>query len=417
MKTILNIFVPLCFIIFSPQISNGQILKKLSKKASDRVAREAENRVERRINKKIDKELDRAEDKIDGKKNEEGSDQENQQNENQTDSGENGTDEKDIKTSGPNIVWNRYDFVPGDEVLFEDGPSASEEIGEFPSRWDLTRGSSEIIEVDGTKVIGFPQGGTIVPFLENSKEDYLPEIFTVEFDAHFQPGRSEPVSLFLYDEKNQGRSGNTRILFGVNGASINNSIKKYPNKDIYGDELGGWRHFSVAFTKGKLKVYVEDIRLHNIPHYTGKPTGITLNMGGSKNIQYIKNFRIAKGGVKYYDSVLSEGKIVINGIKFDTNQSTLKPESMGPINNIYKLMQEKPELNFSVEGHTDSDGGDETNMTLSKARGKVVMDKLIELGVSIERLKSNGFGESKPIEDNGSAEGKANNRRVEFVKF
>jgi len=136
-----------------------------------------------------------------------------------------------------------------------------------------------------------------------------------------------------------------------------------------------------------------------------------------KDIQYIKNFRIAKGGVKYYDRVLSEGKIIVNGIKFDVNKATLKPESMGPINKIYQLMHKNPDINFSVEGHTDSDGNDTNNQTLSEARGKSVMNKLIEMGISENRLKSNGFGESKPIDNNTTAEGKANNRRVEFVKF
>jgi OOP family OmpA-OmpF porin len=74
-------------------------------------------------------------------------------------------------------------------------------------------------------------------------------------------------------------------------------------------------------------------------------------------------------------------------------------------------------LNFSVEGHTDSDGDDANNQKLSEARGKSVMKKLIEMGISANRLKSNGFGESKPIDNNSTPEGKANNRRVEFVKF
>ena len=150
------------------------------------------------------------------------------------------------------------------------------------------------------------------------------------------------------------------------------------------------------------------------------PTGITLEMDGyaSDNVhQYIKNFRIAKGGVKYYDRVLTDGKIIVNGIKFDIDEATLKPESMGPINKIYQLMKKDESLNFSVEGHTDSDGYESTNLTLSKARGKTVMDKLISMGISADRLKSTGWGESKPIDNNSTPEGKANNRRVEFVKF
>ncbi len=92
-------------------------------------------------------------------------------------------------------------------------------------------------------------------------------------------------------------------------------------------------------------------------------------------------------------------------------------KTMGIIDEIVEMMQEYPDLKFSIEGHTDSDGGDAVNMTLSKARGKAVMEKLIAMGISQDRLKSNGFGESKPLDHNTTPEGKANNRRVEFVKF
>ncbi len=58
-------------------------------------------------------------------------------------------------TSKPKVEWAKFDFVPGDEVIFEDGPSADEENGEFPSRWDLVKGQVEIAEVDGETVIMF----------------------------------------------------------------------------------------------------------------------------------------------------------------------------------------------------------------------------------------------------------------------
>ena len=84
---------------------------------------------------------------------------------------------------------------------------------------------------------------------------------------------------------------------------------------------------------------------------------------------------------------------------------------------IYKLMKKNPDINFSVEGHTDSDGDEAHNQTLSEQRAKTVMDKLISMGIDANRLKYKGFGESKPLDTNATPEGKANNRRVEFVKF
>ena len=80
-------------------------------------------------------------------------------------------------------------------------------------------------------------------------------------------------------------------------------------------------------------------------------------------------------------------------------------------------MSKQPDLKFSVEGHTDSDGDDALNQSLSELRAKTVMQQLISMGISKDRLTSKGFGESMPIADNNSPEGKANNRRVEFVKF
>ena len=164
---------------------------------------------------------------------------------------------------------------------------------------------------------------------------------------------------------------------------------------------------------------MEFLRLIKLPRIDFDPKGLSLHSYHCRNnnLYYIKNIRIAEGGVKYYDRVLQDGKIIANGIRFDTGKATLKPESMGIINEITQLMQDHPDLKFSVEGHTDSDGDEASNKSLSDQRAKAVMDKLIELGISAERLKSQGFGESKPIDNNSTPEGKANNRRVEFVKF
>ena len=328
-----------------------------------------------------------------------------------------------INTNKPKVVWAKYDFVPGQTVIFEDKPSADEENGEFPSRWDLYKGNAEIGEVNGQYVIMFLTGGTyIVPYLKNSKEDYLPDVFTFEMDVWFSKGHTTANRVYVYlgDKKNQGNRGgsNTDLTIMPHSLEFLNSEKSYPGTENIGwtvERTGSWRHIAIAYTKGKFKAYMNDTRLINVPHLEVNPTGITIE-SGNDNI-FIKNIRIAKGGVKYYDRVLSDGKIVENGIRFDVNKATLKPESMGPINKIYKLMTKYPDLNFSVEGHTDSDGDGALNQKLSVARAKAVMDKLIAMGISADRLKYAGFGESKPIDTNATPEGKANNRRVEFVKF
>ena len=421
LKTLLVIGMLFVF----PTHVEAQFLKKLKQKAEKKIEREAEKRAERRMNKKIDKEFDKAEDVLDGKKKTDKNSGKGNTSTNQITQGNNSNNqttskENTVTENIPNVVWNKFDFVPGDTVLFEDGPSADEENGEFPSRWDLYSGNAEIGNVDGENVIMFLSNQSyIIPYLKNSNEDYLPDVFTIELDVWFAKGQTTANRLWIYlcDKKNN-RQKTERLVVMPHGLEFKDSSKPYPGTERLGwsnETEGSWKHISMAYTKGKFKAYFNDTRLINVPHLEVNPSGITIEAGNDN--MYIKNIRIAKGGVKYYDRVLSEGKIIVNGIKFDVNKATLKPESMGPINEIYQLMQKQSDLNFSVEGHTDADGGDDTNMTLSKARGKSVMNKLIEMGIAPNRLKSDGFGESKPIDNNNTPEGKANNRRVEFVKF
>ncbi len=420
---IFKITLVLGFLFFIPQQTEAQFFKKLKEKAEKKIEQEADKRAEKRVNKKIDKEFDKAEDVLDGKDKEkkEGNEENSSTIEKDANNPNNqNTDGTTPQTNKQNVVWNKFDFVSGDTVIFEDGPGANEENGEFPSRWDLHSGNVEIGEVDGENVIMFLKSNSnIVPYLKNSNKDYLPDVFTLELDVWFSKGSTTSNRLWiaLCDRKNNNKP-TEELLVMPHGLEFMDSEKSYPGTENIGwsnETEGSWKHISIAYTKGKFKAYFNDTRLINVPHLEVNPSGITIKAYNDN--MYIKNVRIAKGGVKYYDRFLSEGKIIVNGIKFDVNKATLKPESMGPINEIYQLMVDNPTVNFSVEGHTDSDGDTANNQTLSEARGKSVMDKLINMGILENRLKSTGFGESKPLDNNSTPEGKANNRRVEFVKF
>ena len=395
-----------------------------------KVNSETNTRANNKTDELIDKSFNKLEDgvgnlfkKKDKKNKKDGNNKEEDNSSNNSSSTDDGEEsgEKLEETIEPTVTWSKYDFVSGDEVIFEDAPSKDEENGEFPSRWDLFKGSAEIGEMNGEPVIMFLNGGgDIIPYIKNPKEDYLPEVFTVEFDAWFEKGNNaHRYWVYFIDKKNQwGKGLNENLEVFANGLNFMNSSKRYPGRESNNwavEPVGRWAHISVAYTKGKFKAYMDDTRLINIPHLEGNPWGITIQAENDK--MYIKNIRIAKGGVKYYDRVQTDGKIIVNGIRFDIGKATLKQESMGPINKIYKLMEKNPDINFSVEGHTDSDGDETTNQKLSEGRAKSVMNKLIEMGIDKQRLKSTGFGESKPIDKNTTPEGKANNRRVEFVKF
>lgn len=103
-------------------------------------------------------------------------------------------------------------------------------------------------------------------------------------------------------------------------------------------------------------------------------------------------------------------------INFDTGKDIIKPESQGVIEEVVNLLNDNPMLNLSVEGHTDNAGLPASNLRLSEMRAKAVMNALVAKGIAAKRLSSKGFGQTKPLEDNSSEDGKAKNRRVELVK-
>lgn len=389
------------------QIENP--FKKIKKKA------------EKETNKKIDEEIDKA---FDPKKQEKKNDEKVSE---KTPTATEGSPAADMQKeeSGDNkplqLSWAKYDFVPGQEVFFEDNQEG-EENGEFPSRWDIYSGNVENAKLGDDMVIMFRENSWIMPYLENASSAYLPEVFTLEFDCYFHEGENyQNYSVIFYDKLNQKHIDLPEIKIRWNKCLAGRFEGWYPGANVSSfAKMDGWRHVSISFNKRALKVYLDDTRLLNIPNLKIRPTGISLwgdYMRSSEKSGYIKNIRLARGGVKLYDKMMQDGKIVATGIRFDVGKTSLKPESMGIINTIAKMMKEHPELRFSVEGHTDSDGELEANQKLSEGRAEAVKSQLVSMGIASDRLTTKGLGESNPIATNDTPEGKANNRRVEFIKM
>jgi OmpA-OmpF porin, OOP family len=407
--------------------ANAQLLEKTIKKVGKKVEKEAEKRTDKRVNKGIDKAFDKAKEGIDSTV--EGDNTTNQQ---QPSKDEKLKQRASSTQEQPQAVlaWAKYDFVPGAQIIFEDNLQ-DEQNGEFPSKWDLVFGVVENANLNGENVIMFRKCNInstdgIVPLLKNSKEDYLPEEFTLEFDAYYEKYNLTYRILMLdgKNQKNLDKSNNLNnrfyLRFDQNAADGKNIDKGfYPGfSNANTKSAPGWRHIAISFNKRALKAYIDDARVVNIPNIDFNPVGVTIgfhNPSGNVN-GYIKNIRIAKGAVPLYSKILTDGKFVTTGIKFDANKASIKPESMGTISYVVKMMNDHPELHFCVEGHTDSDGADAANQTLSEKRAAAVRNELLNQGISANRLTSKGWGESKPVTSNDTPEGKAQNRRVEFVK-
>jgi len=120
-----------------------------------------------------------------------------------------------------------------------------------------------------------------------------------------------------------------------------------------------------------------------------------------------------KGCPEVSDEAINRLNDYAKTILFDSNKATFQQRTYPVLEAITAILNEYPSANFSIEGHTDSDGKDAANQTLSENRAAAVKSYLIEKGISSSRLTSKGFGESMPIDTNKTKAGKANNRRVE----
>jgi outer membrane protein OmpA-like peptidoglycan-associated protein len=312
-------------------------------------------------------------------------------------------------------AYANYDFVPGEKVIFEDDFTTDQD-GEFPAHWKLEKGQAIINKVKGEQAFFLTEGNYVRVSPRMQKEDnYLPENFTLEFDFFSTPGSYTPGVLF-----NTAKDESRYIFFGKEvstGYFPNNLSGTYPGDADNFD--GRWHHAAMIKKGNQIKCYVDQYRVLVVPD-CGECQVSKLDMGGIGGQEtpiVFKNFRIAEGGsMNMIGKKFTDAKIITHGINFDVDKATIKPESMGTLNMIVQVLKDNPDVRFEIDGHTDNSGAAEHNLQLSQQRADAVRAQLISMGVDASRLTTKGFGDTKPIADNNTPEGKANNRRVEFVK-
>jgi OmpA-OmpF porin, OOP family len=116
------------------------------------------------------------------------------------------------------------------------------------------------------------------------------------------------------------------------------------------------------------------------------------------------------------EALNKNGFVALHGILFDTGRDTIKPESEPLLAEVLKLLGDNASLKLSIEGHTDNQGNPKSNQTLSQKRAESVQKYLTAKGADAKRLFSKGWGDTKPVGDNRTEDGRAQNRRVELVK-
>lgn len=335
-------------------------------------------------------------------------------------------------------VFSKFDYVPGDKLLFFDDFS-QDFIGDFPSRWN-TNASGEVVKI-GNKGNWFElKTGYGVFYVPDVKD--LPEDFTIEFDILTKGlGRQSSstarfhVILSDNDKFKDGLLHYAKVTiplgqyapfafrannyFNRNGGSINTDIKADIRKAVLNQP-----HVAISVTKKRFRLWINQTKYIDIPRFIEQENVLKYlkfhlnNLKDGQEHLYISNLKVAKGGLDLRRELISKGKISTNGILFDSGSANIKPQSYGIIRQISQVLIQDENIKLNIIGHTDSDGSDAANLKLSKDRANAVKEALIKVyKISGDRLQTDGKGETEPVDDNSTNNGKAQNRRVEFVKI
>lgn len=426
-------------------ITNGQSIL-------NRIKDKVKNKVEQKVEEGIDKGIDKAEQKgTEAVKNEANKNKEAKPGKAQKKQEDgSGAVQQDSKLSPIFQSYSKYDFERGSQLRFSDD-FTEDVIGEFPLKWATNnRGEAVNVISSNNKWLRMYQSSKFVSPLISS----LPINHTIEFDLilNFDKGGNSyrfpglQLNLLALNGKNNVKdylvNNNSKgeliieILPGEEGSSV---ISLKVNKEgslFFQNEEKGYRKLDSFFGKPihiaiwnqgqRIRVWLNEEKIYDIP--VAIPQGIAFdhlgfNVEGSAYQDeqvgyYISNIMVADAMADLRSKFLTEGKIVTQGILFDTNSSNIKPESVGTIDAIAKIFIDNPSLNIEIKGHTDSEGDEQKNLTLSNQRAESVKKYLVERHkIEESRLRTSGAGEGSPIEDNATSAGRAKNRRVEFIKF
>ncbi|GGW47651.1 OmpA family protein [Arenibacter certesii] len=442
----LRIILPkatLCFLLFFcfTNVTNAQFLKKLGKITEKAAERTVERRVDREVSKKTDEALDemlepgantpnpRTNPPI--KQEEKNSPNTNTPEEANPTTNEVNEGSKTLK------FYTNYDFVAGDRVLLYDDFSV-DNVGDFPAKWN-TNGSGEVVTFNDSpdKWLKLSHSTTFIPELPGT----LPNDFTIEFDM-ITSGLDRNTSInsrltLLLDDNNSFNYGANYAEMGIplaqhtdagiyvnNRINNENTIRNSVMKDVRNEVLQ-LSHVAVAVNGTRYRMWMNERKLVDLPRFIGsgliKDAKFILHNVNSENKEqpiFITNIKVAEGGEDLRSKLLKEGKFSTTGILFDSGSDRIKPESYGTLKKVADALQQESGINVRIVGHTDADGSDVTNLELSKKRAASVRQALSnDFAISESRLQIDGKGEAEPVGDNSSAAGKAQNRRVEFVKF
>jgi outer membrane protein OmpA-like peptidoglycan-associated protein len=410
-----------------PVVTNAQVGSLFNK---------VKNKVNARVNNDIDKSIDQTLDKAEGK-------------DNAGASTSAAPAKETVEADKPVKSFSKYDFIPGEKILFAEDLS-QEAIAELPTGWN-TNGSGEVVTLEGLSGKWLRLHNPFIYLSSNTKS--FTENYTAEFDVILQlknNGWMYPTFSCGFFDKNDldgtdnsfltdynkfaaitatiypGENGSSRAMvesFTSSKAYFKSEPKMYAELDKY---YGKTVHVAIQIQKQRFRMWINESKVFDVPKAidtSHKMNQVFFKIGSTNYKEeqygiYISNIKVATGLPDTRHKLIEEGKFSTTGILFDLNSATVKPESYGVVKEIAGVIKENPTIKLKIVGHTSSDGDDKANLELSKKRADAVKDLLVtEFSIDPSTISTEGKGETQPVADNKTKEGKLQNRRVEFIKL
>ncbi|MEP6610840.1 MAG: OmpA family protein [Mucilaginibacter sp.] len=332
------------------------------------------------------------------------------------------------------------DFVPGQSIIFQDDFS-QDALADFPAKWN-SNGSGKVTTLTGLngRWLELKTNTAVTPEINKA----LPENSTIEFDLYLdaQNGQTTPFiqfgltqvkdilkgdlfykdRLFMNIHRYAEQDGHT-VEYGLKndvlGTKGDFPITSYANKVL---------HVSMALNKTRIRIYLDQTKVLDLPRALSPSMRTNFFLNSNQVVpaaeldMYVGNVRIASAETDarslLVKQLMESGKAVTNDILFDVNSDVIKSQSYDVVNQFGEGLKANLSLKIKITGHTDSDGNAAANMELSKKRAASVKKYLLaNYGIEDSRIQTDGKGASQPVSDNGTATGKAKNRRVEFLKL
>lgn len=314
------------------------------------------------------------------------------------------------QSTTPPGVDTRADKVAADTPV-------SAQSGDTAEAFDINRLPVSTVALGDFPYIGLPTGYTSEG-RDDLNKDFARFPFWVKGQPHWIEGKFYGAEFVPVDGKDMSEfevKKNFETLIGqMGGQKVSEEKIPYDTVKAWGDEI------TMGFLAGLGDVYNEpattyvihrdegDIWVHLV---TNTAQGWYL-VGQEKGFKQTAKLLPATELKKQLDSA---GKVALQ-VNFATDKTEVLPESQPQLDQVVQLLKDDPALKLAVNGHTDNSGDAAHNQSLSEGRAKAVVAALTAQGIDAARLSAKGFGDTQPVADNGTDEGKAKNRRVELVK-